>query len=287
MGKYPDFIGYFYVMPCHAVLTFLCLLFLSPFRIFGQEADTVYDLSAIVYDELYVPVSATHVINIQTHQGDVTDTLGIFTLPVHPGDTLLIRNIAFRDTLIAVLDVLVNRQIRLNRMRYPLQEARVFEWGATYEDFQEAFLGMPMQQSLSQSLSLPRQDPDKVPVEMDEKAVKSAALLLTSPISYFYYNFNKHAKTARKLYWLEKNQEKKDLFERVTGPESLREITGLDGLELDAFQVFLFSRMVCDIHCAELDLYKEVYGLWEVYQDLQERGMLPASIGNGNKNKGE
>ena len=177
-------------MPLRASLSVLCVLLLSPFSIFGQEADTVYDLSAIVYDEFYIPVTATHVVNLQTHQGDVTDTLGIFTLTVRPGDTLLVRNIAFRDTLIAVSDVQANRQINLQRMRYPLQEARVFEWGATYEDFQEAFLGMPMQQTLSQSLNLPRQDPEKVPVEMDEKAVKSAALLLTSPISYFYYNFN-------------------------------------------------------------------------------------------------
>lgn len=287
MEGFPDYIRYFYAMPSRIAPPLLCILLLTPFRIFGQEADTVYELTAIVYDEFYIPVMATHVVNMQTHQGDVTDTLGIFTLPVHPGDTLLFRNIAFRDTLIAVSDVQVNRQISLRRMRYPLQEARVFEWGATYEDFQEAFLGMPMQQTLSQSLNLPRQDPEKVPVEMDEKAVKSAGLLLTSPISYFYYNFNKHAKSARKLYWLEKNQENKDLFETITGSENLGEITGLDGQELDAFQVFLLQRMLCDIHCAELDLYKEIYGLWEVYQDLRERGMLPQSPVPGNKKKGE
>lgn len=275
MARFPDFIGYFYTMPLRASLSVLCVLLLSPFSIFGQEADTVYDLSAIVYDEFYIPVTATHVVNLQTHQGDVTDTLGIFTLTVRPGDTLLVRNIAFRDTLIAVSDVQANRQINLQRMRYPLQEARVFEWGATYEDFQEAFLGMPMQQTLSQSLNLPRQDPEKVPVEMDEKAVKSAALLLTSPISYFYYNFNKHAKSARKLYWLEKNQENRDLFETITGRENLGEITGLEGQDLDAFQVFLLERMLCDINCTELDLYKEIYGLWELYQDLRERGILP------------
>ena len=282
MERFPDFIGYIYAMPGRIALLLLCILLLSPFRIYSQEADTVYELTAIVYDEFYIPVTATHVVNMQTHQGDVTDTLGIFTLPVSPGDTLLVRNIAFRDTLIAVSDVQANRQIRLQRMRYPLQEARVFEWGATYEDFQEAFLGMPMQQTLSQSLNLPRQDPEKVPVEMDEKAVKSAAMLLTSPVSFFYYNFNKHAKSARKLYWLEKNQEEKDLFETITGRENLGEITALEGQDLDAFQVFLLQRMICDIHCAELDLYKEIYGLWEVYQDLRDRGMLPLSPAPGN-----
>jgi len=261
-------------MPARILLPVICILFLPQGRILAQPSDTVFNLSAIIYDDLYIPVSATHVININTHQGDVTDSLGIFRLPVRSSDTLLIRNIAFRDTLVPVEVVLEIRQIRLQRMRYSLQEARVFEWGASYEDFQEAFIGMPMQQTLSASLNLPRQDPDKVPMEMDEKAVKSAGLLLTSPISFFYYNFNKHAKSARKVYWLKKNQDKQDLFKTITGPENLAEITGLDGVELEGFHVFLTRRMVCDIHCSELDIYNEIYGLWDVYHDLRERGML-------------
>jgi hypothetical protein len=159
-------------------------------------------------------------------------------------------------------------------MRYKLQEARIFEWGASYDDFQEAFIAMPMQQTLGASMGLPRQDPDKVPVEMDEKAIKSAGLLLTSPISFFYYNFNKHAKSARKVYWLEKNQDRHERFEALLSKENLSEITGLRGKELEYFQVFLSKRLVCDFRCSELDIYSEIYGLWEVYQDLKDRGML-------------
>lgn len=250
------------------------MLVLTQARLFAQQADTVFDLSAIVYDDLYIPVSATHVININTHVGDVTDSLGIFSLPVHQEDTLLIRNIAFRDTLVSVREVQEKLHIRLQRMRYPLQEARVFEWGASYEDFQEAFIEMPMQETLGASMGLPRQDPEKVPVEMDKKAVKSAAMLLTSPVSYFYYNFNKHAKSARKVYWLKKDQEKHKYFEAIVGPENLADITGLSGLDLDNFQQFLFQRMECDFNCSELEILNEVYGLWDVYQDLRERGML-------------
>jgi hypothetical protein len=265
-------------MPLRIIIPVLSLLLATRIPSLAQHADTVLKLSAIIYDELYIPVSATHVININTYEGDVTDSLGIFSLPVHPGDTLLVRNIAFRDTLVPVNIVLTNLHIRLRRMRYPLKEARVFEWGASYKDFQEAFMGMPMQQNLGTSLGLPRQDPGKVPVEMDEKAVKSAGLLLTSPISFFYYNFNKHAKSARKVYWLEKNQEKHDLFEALTGPENLADITGLRGLELDSFQLFLLQRMVCDFKCSELDILTEIYSLWDIYQDLRQRGMLKESL---------
>lgn len=261
-------------MHIRILFSILGMLFLAKSGLSAQATDTVFNLSAIVYDDLYIPVSASHVININTHAGDVTDSLGIFRLPVHAGDTLLIRNIAFRDTLIPVSVVHEKRHIRLKRMRYPLKEARVFEWGASYEDFREAFIEMPVQQTLGSSLGLPRQDPDKVPVEMDEKAVKSAGLLLTSPISFFYYNFNKHAKSARKVYWMKKNQDKQDHFEALTSPENIGEITGLSGGDLERFHVFLSRRMLCDLHCSELDVLNEIYGLWDVYKDLMERGML-------------
>jgi len=256
------------------ILLVNCLLFLAQFRLLAQTRDSSFQLSAIVYEQGYVPVPASHVININSHEGDVTDSLGIFRLPVSLNDTLLIRNIAFRDTLVPVTELQARRNIILERRHYQLQEARIFEWGATYDDFQEALIGMPMQQTLGASMGLPQQDPDKVPLEMDEEAVKSAGLLLTSPVSFFYYNFNKHAKSARKVYWLKKNQEKQDQFEAILSGENLSGITGLSGIKLQQFMLFLSRRMVCDPNCSELDIYQEIHGLWKLFQDLDKRGML-------------
>jgi len=272
-------------MSFRIILPLLCVLFLLQSRLLAQPSDTILQLTGIVYDELYRPVSASHVININTNKGDVTDSLGMFHLRVRKSDTLLIRNIAFRDTMLAVHDVQINRHIRLKRRRYELEEARIFEWGATYDDFREAFIGMPVQQTLGASMGLQRQDPNKVPVEMDEKAVKSAGLLLTNPVSFFYYNFNKHAKSARKVYWLKKNQEKQDQFETFITAENLSAITGLTGLELESFQFFLSQRFVCDMNCSELEVLKEIHGLWKVYQDLRERGMLNTSVESESKTR--
>ena len=261
-------------MSLRIIFSLSCILFLTQLRLLAQPADTLFHLSAIIYDDSYVPVSATHVINIGTNRGDVTDSLGIFRLAVRSSDTLLIRNIAFRDTLVPVMEMSQKRHVRLKRRRYELEEARIFEWGATYDDFREAFIDMPVQQTLGTALGLPQQDPEKVPVEMDEKAIKSAGLLLTSPISFFYYNFSKHAKSARKVYWLKKNQDKQDQFEAILSAENLSDITGLGGPALENFMIFLSRRMVCDMNCTELAIYSEIHGLWEVYQDLKERGML-------------
>jgi hypothetical protein len=252
----------------------LAAVFLLHQELYAQTTDSVLNLSGIVCDEFYVPIPATHVINTHTYQGDVSDTLGIFQLPVHASDTLLIRNIAFRDTLVAVAAIIQSRHIVMQRKYYPLQEALVFVWGSSYDDFKEAFLDLPSEQSLGASLDLPQQDPEYVPLEMDEKAVKSAGLLLTSPITFFYQNFNKKAKSARKVYWLERNREKVEMFEGIVNGENLAQITGLSGPKLLEFQSFLLERMVCNFNCTELEIYKEIHGLWTVFQELDERGML-------------
>ena len=261
-------------MTVRTILPALGLLMLLPGTLNGQFTDTTFQISASIYDVSYKPVPATHVINMNTHQGTVTDTLGIFTLPVHINDTLLIRNIAFYDTLIPVYLLHLDRIIILTTKRYQLQEARIFEWGSTYTDFRKAIVHMPSQQTLGESMGLPRQDPDYVPFEMDEKQVKSAAHLLSSPVSFFYQNFSKEANRARKAYWFKKNLPRKEHFDQVVGKDNLAEITDLSGDELLEFQAFLNQRMVSTFKSPDLEIYQEIYGLWEVYQELKEKGIL-------------
>lgn len=240
----------------------------------AQYSDSVFHLSAIVYDASYFPVPATHVINMNTHQGAVTDSLGIFLLPVHFTDTLLIRNIAFYDTLVPVYLLDIQKTIILTSKRYHLQEARIFEWGSTYSDFKTAVIDMPNQATLGEAMGLPRQDPDYIPFEMDEKLIKSAGFLLTSPISYFYQNFNKEAKSARKVYWMKKNQTKQAHFNEIVSGESITAMTGLTGNELMEFQSFLLQRMVRNFKSTDLEIYEEIHGLWKVYLELKEKGIL-------------
>lgn len=245
------------------------LLIVSLHQVSAQVPDSVFQLSGIIYDDLFHPVPASHVINMNSHAGDVTDSLGIFRLPVHMSDTLLVRNIAFQDTLVPVIRIIEVKNIRIKRKFYPLQEARIFEWGSTYNDFMEAIIEMPNQQTLGESMGLPQQDPDYIPYDMNEEALKSTAFLVTSPVSYFYYKFSKKEKSARKVYWLEKNREKHELFDKIISPDNISGITGLTGTELQAFLAFLHERMACDFKCTELRIYIEIHGLWEVYQELK------------------
>lgn len=243
-------------------------------HLLAQSGDSVFNLTGIVYDEQFYPVPASHVINLNTHEGDVTDSLGIFRLTVRSTDTLLILNIAFKETVVPVIQLSDKKHIIIKRKYYVLQEARIFEWGSTYEDFKEAITEMSDQQTLGESMGLPRQDPDYIPYDMDEKTLKSVGFLITSPVSYFYHNFSKQARSARKVYWLKKDQKKHELFNEITGRDNISTVTGLTGIELQEFLLFLYERLACDFKCTELQIYTEVHALWNVYQELEERQML-------------
>lgn len=244
------------------------LLTIMSISSFSQDSDSIFNLTCIVYDESFRPIAATHVINMNTHEGDVSDSLGIFSLMVHLSDTILFRNIAYQEVFIPVAAFVANRYVILKRKLYPLQEAMVFPWGSSYEDFSEAVVNTPAPQTLGEALGLPRQDPDYIPFDMDESTLKSAGFLLTSPISFIYYNLSKREKNRRKLFWNDKNRESHERFDVIMSPESISGITGLTGDLLIDFMAYLYQRMVCDYKCTELKVYSEIYAHWAVYQQL-------------------
>jgi len=234
----------------------------------GQDADSSYRFSGVVYNASYQSMQGTHVINMRSHQGVITDELGGFYIQVQASDTLFIRNVAYRDTLVAVANTGPSHSIVLRVRYYSINEAKVFPWGSSYEDFREAMVETQVPQTLGESLGFKRQDPDYVPYDMNEAKLKSIGFMLTSPISYIYHNLSKKEKNRRKVYWLKRNKEKHGILDNILSPENLASVTGLSGDALLDFMVYLYERMVCDQKCSELDIYKEVYSHWEVYQAL-------------------
>ena len=252
----------------------LSLFFLSgrSAAVSAQQADSLFMLSGVVYDEDYNPVGACHVINRNTRAGTITDTLGIFRIPAHLSDTLLIRNIAFLDTLVTASILKSTGHIRIRKRYYALEEAMVFPWGSTYDDFTEAITNMPDVRSPGESLGLPRQDPGYVPREMDESYVKSPGFLITSPVSYFYQNFSRHAKSERRVFWLRKNNDRQAHFDAIFSGENISSISGYSGSRLEAFLVFLNDRMNCDYRCSELEIYTEIHRLLDEFTAMQGEG---------------
>ncbi len=231
-----------------------------------SEPDSSFYLTAIVYQEDFRPLPASHVVNLQTREGTITDSLGIFRLPVRMSDTLLVRNIAFHHMLIPVRAVARQHYVVMRDKYYDLQEVKVFEWGSSYAEFKDAVVHMESEESLGESLGLPQQDPGYVPREMKKEEVSSLGYLISSPVSFFYQNFSRHAKSERKAYWLLKDREKQEAFNKTVSRENIASITGLEGEDLERFIQYLNEQMTCDYNCSELQIFSEMHRLWDIYR---------------------
>lgn len=223
------------------------------------------NLSGIVYDHRYRPLPGTHIFNLSNQRGATCGALGIFRIPAAGSDTLLITNVAYRDTLVEAKRIFEKGYILLQRAYHELPVVQIFPWGASYDDFRKAVLEMPAQRALGESLGLPRAKPGHVPYEMDTLLIRSSGFALTSPLSYLYLNFSRKARSARKVYWLEKDRLKHEAFNELTSRENLSAITGLEGGELTSFIAYLEEHMSCDIHCSELAVLSEIFTLYKAY----------------------
>lgn len=248
----------------------LCILFMGivtpTCSLLGQSAVNTYTFTGVVYDEFSYPIPHTHVIAGGTREGDVTDSLGIFTLHIRKHDVLSFYNISCRDTSIAVSSDQSAFHIHLKRKMYPLKEAKIFTWGSTYDEFLKEVEKLGETDNLAEDLGLPEQDPNVIPFDEDDARIKSAGFLVTSPVSFLYYNLSKREKNRRKAYKLIKNSELIEVFEQVLSAASISSITGIKGEELKEFQLFLNANLTCDYNCSEIELLSEIHMLWEKFK---------------------
>lgn len=233
----------------------------------GQD-NRAWKFTGVVYDEYFRPLPYTHVIARGTGQGDVTDSLGIFTLYVRNMDRLSFYNITTYDTTVVIQKDMEAFHINLRQKRYALSEVRAFSWGSTYGEFLEEYNRQGVPESRGEALELPRQDADIIPFDMDEKRLKSAGFLISSPVSFLYYNLSKREKSARKAFQLEQDKELIDLYESILSRENLGYITGLKEEALEDFIIYLNDHMQCTYKCPELQLLTEIHDIWNRYKEI-------------------
>ena len=249
---------------------FLLLLFIAIAlsEITAQNDRLAYFFTGVVYDEHFRPLPYTHVLARGTGVGDVTDSLGVFALYVRKNDQLSFYNISFQDTSRFVSSEDKGFSIILRKRYYSLKEARVYNWGSSYDDFIDEVKRQGDVVTEGEKIGLPTQDPDYIPFDRDEEKIKSLGFFIHSPLSSLYYNYNKQEKAARRAYQLEKDKALIDTFERILGVENISYITELKGDELVQFMFYLNDHLSCTYHCSELRLLTEIHSIWKRYLSL-------------------
>jgi hypothetical protein len=246
------------------------LIIIPGFILHAQQDIKAYLFTGIVFDSDYNPLPNTHVIAKGTGQGDVTDEHGVFIIYIRERDQLSFFNLTCNDTSAIVNKDLSPFNIQLKRRVYLLKEAKIFEWGSTYDEFPDEVKRNGVPVSKGKELGLPTQDPFAIPFYLDDEKIKSTRFLISSPVSFLYYNLSKREKAIRKTYRLEKDKEQIDLFEQTVSPQNINAITGLQDRELEEFIIYLNLQLSCTYQCAELELLTEIYSIWNQYRERSQ-----------------
>ena len=222
----------------------VCMLYLAinciPATTLGQITanDSVFQFFARVSGLAdHMPVQFSHIINRTTGHGTISDTLGFFSILVHPSDLISISAIGYYYLSFQVTDSLLETEhipnIEMTPRSYPIAQVNIYPFGS-YDQFKYRMI----------NLRLPEPEHKINPIFMKE--LEHAAdtldivepLSLGSPITALYDLLSKEGKSKRKLAEILKQEE----LERILYPKYNRElvgrISGLEGNELNDFMIF-------------------------------------------------
>ena len=93
------------------------------------------------------PLSYVNIIILNERRGTTADRRGMFSLVVHPSDTILFSHMGHKATMHVIPDSLAGQQypadIFMVSDTFQLAEVRIYPW-KTYGEFKEAFLALDL-----------------------------------------------------------------------------------------------------------------------------------------------
>lgn len=225
--------------------------------------DSIVILSVQLMDESTLkPIQFAHVINLRTFRGGISDTSGMFRLPVMHGDLLRVSSIGYFDQYYLVPDTLkgfVRLEILMRQKVYLINEVRINTLG-NYEQFRRKFVSTEL--------------PDKETRELQRKfrqmardtAMKSAPVRTGIPLN-FPSPEQRLEMQRQELY---KKLREQRIMDDKFNPVIVSRLTGLQGDDLYEFMRYCnFSRdyllstnhydiMIATLHAFEQ--YKRIKG---------------------------
>jgi hypothetical protein len=233
----------------------------------AQNQDSIFKIKAKVCNEINAPLFYTHIINLRSGRGTISDTSGIFIINAKESDSILFRNLAYHDLVIATFELLTKKTIHMKIKLYALKEVKIFEWGSTYEDFRAKMMSLPVKEKWGEKLGLPQQKGNPISDYKNADVITNPFFAITNPVDFLYYNLNKKQQSIRKVIEFEKNEDLIRRFESVYNRKMASEITKLTGKDLDTFLIYLNNHFQCDFNCTEIEIENEIYKRWKNYKD--------------------
>ena len=212
-------------------------LLLASMAVEASAQDRAYMVGRLLNSSNRDAVMAAHVMNFHDSVATISDRDGLFRVPAHIGDTLLISCIGYHDKAHAVsaADLLPEiRDVRLDPRSYQLGEVKVLPFG-TYEQFRERFKTLQVTDSTINIVGVRRPRLPDVPMMETDAYWKKAGTILRSPVSSLYHNLSRKEQGRREYLRLMQESVQTDARRRKYSDARLGDITGLEDNELHIF----------------------------------------------------
>jgi hypothetical protein len=225
-------------------------------------------LTGRVYDKYNERnVSYAHVINRARASGTISDSSGVFTIPASKDDTLFVSAMGYQFDLAHVDSVTSDTSFILNLVprAYMLPEVVIYELN-TYEKFKKRFAEVEIKNDTYHVPGLPHFRPMGVPSLRDTNYIRNPLFAISSPISFFYYNFSKREKNRRLYYQLLADDELARKARLKYSDELLLELTNLEEYEIDDFLAFCDFNPRYILSLNDYEIYKLIKQKYRQYQ---------------------
>lgn len=182
---------------------------------------------------------SVHVINLRDSSATISDLRGIFRIPVQTGDSVAYSSIGFTERVFFIDDSLLSVNpfyVRLAPKVYQLGEVTVNPLGSKAQ-FRKEFMELDLADEQLEIQGVINNVERDFPVWEDADEIKKIKYAL-SPVSYLYYNFNKHAKARQEYRKLVATDHKRDEARAKFDTLAVSKYTGLEGDSLLLFMNF-------------------------------------------------
>ena len=219
--------------------------------LWGQNGITGRVLSA---DSLK-PIADVHVINKNLLKGTLTNARGEFEIVGRPFDTLVFSNIAYQYGYAFLGETLPGKGfvVTLKKRDFMLEEVSIFAYELTSNKDVQMPLGEPL-----------------VPMNKDLTPPQRTAPTLASPVDYLYELFGSRPKQLRELQRLMEQEYYRARLEEGNNRKILKQLTGLNDEELEAFVFFCKFSETTISHQTDYELLLSLLMCFDEYQQRKE-----------------
>jgi hypothetical protein len=182
---------------------------------------------------------SVHVINLRDSGATISDLRGIFRITVQSGDSVTFSSIGFTERKYLANDSILTVNplyIGLAPKVYQLGEVTVNPLGSKAQ-FRKEFMELNLADDKLEIAGVINNIERDYPVWEDAEEIKKIKYAL-NPISYLYYNFNKHAKSRQEYRKLMAIDHKRDEARAKFDTLAVSNYTSLDGDSLFMFMNF-------------------------------------------------